>query len=155
MAERVATRTEEDVVRCEVRIDATPETVFQYFTDPEKLCRWMGTEADLDPVPGGALRVNVQGEHVARGAFVEVDPPRRVVFTWGWEGEGQPVPPGASTVEVTLTPEGEGTLVVLVHRDLPSDEMRTAHAEGWTHYVERLAVAAAGADPGPDPWGVS
>jgi len=84
---------------------------------------------------------------------VEVIPYRRVVFTWGWEGgkEGSsPVPPGSSTVEITLTPDGDGTIVRLVHRDLPEGE-RDKHAQGWELYLDRLAVVASGRDPGPDP----
>ena len=89
--------------------------------------------------------------NVARGEFVSVEPPTRVVFTWGWEGEGNPIPPGASTVEVTLTPDGDGTVLRLVHRDLPL-EAQGAHADGWDHFLPRLVEAAAGRDPGRDPW---
>jgi uncharacterized protein YndB with AHSA1/START domain len=95
-------------------------------------------------------RVDVTGEHVARGEYLELDPPHRVVFTWGWEG-GDAVPPGSSTVEITLTEQAGGTLVRLEHRDLPEAE-RASHGHGWDHYLERLVVAAAGGDTGPDPW---
>jgi uncharacterized protein YndB with AHSA1/START domain len=136
----------------EVRIEASPETVFPFFTDPEKMVRWKGVEAELRPEPGGAYRVDVDGgRHVVRGEYVEVDPPRRVVFTWGWESEETLVPPGTSTVEVELVPEGDATLVRLVHRDLPSGA-QGPHSEGWDHYLQRLAVAAPGGDPGADPW---
>ena len=77
----------------EVHIDAEPETVFAFFTDPDKMIQWKGRRAELDPRPGGVYRVDVTGEHVARGEYVELDPPHRVVFTWGWEG-GDAVPPG-------------------------------------------------------------
>ena len=136
-------------VTSEIVIGAPPDTVFPYFTDPERMVRWMGTEADMDARPGGAFRILVAGRYAAGGEFVEVDPPNRVVFTWGWEGEGNAVPPGSSTVEVTLTPQDEGTRVVLVHRDLPEDS-RAPHAHGWEHYVQRLAIAASGGDAGPD-----
>lgn len=132
----------------EVRIDASPETVFDFFTDPEKMSRWKGSSATLDPRPGGVYRV-VIGPYAAVGQYVEVDPPNRVVFTWGWEG-GQPIPEGSSTVEVTLTPDGEGTVVRLVHRDLPAGATE-AHAHGWDQYMPRLAIVAAGGDAGPDP----
>jgi uncharacterized protein YndB with AHSA1/START domain len=115
------------------------------------MIQWMGRRAELDPRPGGAYRIDVAGEHVARGEYVELDLPHRVVFTWGWEG-GDAVPPGASTVEITLTPQDGGTLVRLEHRDLPTQESREAHGHGWDHYLERLVVAAAGGDAGPDPW---
>jgi uncharacterized protein YndB with AHSA1/START domain len=135
----------------EIRVRARPETVFRFFVEPAMMTRWMGSEAEVDPRPGGIYRVAVNGERVARGEYVEVSPPNRVSFTWGWEGGDSPVPPGSSTVEVTLTPDGEETVVRLVHRDLPSAASAEAHAVGWNHYLPRLEVAAAGGDPGPDP----
>ena len=145
------TSTEAGVVVREIRIEATPETIFPFFTDPEKMLRWMGVSADLDPRPGGLYHCDVNGNDVARGEYVSIEPPHRIVFTWGWEGDGHPVPPGSSTVEVTLTPDGEGTLVRLTHSDLP-EPTQGQHAEGWEHYLARLAVAAAGGDAGRDPW---
>jgi uncharacterized protein YndB with AHSA1/START domain len=138
------------VVEREIRIDALPETVFAFLTDPEKVVRWMGTEATLDPRPGGIYRVNVTGRSVVRGEIVEVVHPERLIFTWGWEGEVFPVTPGSSTVEISVVPDGDGTVVHLTHRDLPGD-MRPFHGAGWQHALGRLAVAAAGGDPGPDP----
>ena len=144
--------TEEDAgaapVVCEVRIAASPETVFRFFTDPERIVRWKGEEATLQPSAGGVYRVKM-GETIVLGEFVEVDPPRRVVFTWGWEAESAPLGPGASTVEVQLTPVENETVVTLTHRDLP-DELRAPHEQGWDHYLARLGVAATGGDPGPD-----
>jgi uncharacterized protein YndB with AHSA1/START domain len=133
----------------EIRIDARPETVFEFFTDPEKMTKWKGRSATLEPHPGGTYLVAINDLAVARGEYVEVDPPRRVVFTWGWEGTN-PVPPGSSTVEVELTPEGDGTLLRLTHRDLPEEEVEE-HTHGWDHFLSRLATAASGGDPGPDP----
>jgi uncharacterized protein YndB with AHSA1/START domain len=141
-------RTESGVVEQEVWIAARPETVFAYFVDPVRMVRWMGDEATLEPRPGGTYRV-VNGAHVARGEYVEVVPHSRIVFTWGWEGAGHPLPPGASTVEVTLAPQGDGTLLRLRHSGL-SAEMQGAHTQGWQKYLGRLVVAAAGGDPGPD-----
>ena len=135
----------------EVRIAASPATIFPFFTDPQKMTRWKGTSADLDPTAGGRYSVDVRPGGVAVGEYIEIDPPRRVVFTWGWEGDPN-VPPGSSTVEITLTPDGEGTLVTLVHSRLPSSESGAAHADGWEHFLPRLAIAAEGGDPGPDPW---
>ena len=139
-----------DVITHEVRIAARPETVFAFFTDPERMTRWKGRTAVLEARPGGIYRVDINGRDVAVGEYVELDPPRRVVFTWGWEGSDK-VPPGSSTVEVTLTPDGEDTILRLVHRDLPAGE-GTSHQEGWNHFLPRLGEAAAGGDPGPDPW---
>jgi uncharacterized protein YndB with AHSA1/START domain len=139
-----------DIVR-EVRIAASPDEVFPYFTDPEKMIVWKAVEATLDPRPGGIFRIDVTGRDAARGEYVEIDPPRRVVFTFGWEAEGSPEPPGSTTVEVTLVPDGEGTLLRLVHSGVP-EEIRHHSTGGWDHYLRRLAVAAEGGDPGPDPW---
>jgi uncharacterized protein YndB with AHSA1/START domain len=72
------------------------------------------------------------------------------VFTWGWEDPGS-VPPGSSTVEVTLEPDGGNTIVRLRHFGLPGGA-EDPHAQGWEHYLGRLVVAAGGGDAGPDPW---
>jgi uncharacterized protein YndB with AHSA1/START domain len=128
----------------ELLVAARPETVFRYFVESERMVRWMGTTADLEPHPGGTFRVDYRGKDVASGTYLEVDPPRRVVFTWGWEMPDDPVPPGASTVEVTLSPtdDGGGTLVRLVHRDLPAEAV-DGHAEGWDFFLPTLANVAA------------
>jgi uncharacterized protein YndB with AHSA1/START domain len=141
-----------NAVALEVRVDASPETVFDFFIEPDKMIQWMGRDAELDPRSGGIFRVDLNGRHIARGEYVELDRPRRVAFTWGWESEDAPVRPGSSTVEVTLTPDGDGTVVRLVHRDLPGEESQAAHRHGWEHYMARLSVAAGGGDPGVDPW---
>jgi uncharacterized protein YndB with AHSA1/START domain len=150
----VAVRQDEAVER-EVLIAARPETVFEFFTDPEKQALWMGRRAELDPRPGGIYRVEVSDPIVGSGEFLEVHAPSRVVFSFGWEGQeaGQGehgVPPGSSRVEVTLAPEGEGTLVRLRHLDLP-EQAREMHGQGWQLYLDRLQIAATGGDPGPDP----
>ena len=136
-------------IECEVRIQATPETIFNYFTDPAKMVQWMGHTATLDPRPGGPYRIEMSEQWIAIGEYVEVDPPNRVVMTWGWE-DGV-VTPGSSTVEVTLTPDGDETIVRLIHRDLPSEDARAAHRGGWEKFLPRLVAVAEGRDPGPDP----
>jgi uncharacterized protein YndB with AHSA1/START domain len=147
-----ATPSETDsVLEYETRVAARPETVFGYFTDPTKMVQWMGTEATLDPRPGGVCRVNPSGHAVMSGEFVEVDPPHRIVFTWGWETELFATPPQSTIVEVSLTPEGEDTVVRLAHRRLRPGAV-AFHRAGWEHYLPRLALIAAGADPGIDQW---
>jgi uncharacterized protein YndB with AHSA1/START domain len=152
----MASATETTTVVREITIDATPETVWQFLVDPEKATRWMGTTATLDPRPGGAYRVEVIPGHTASGSFVELDPPNRLVQTWGWEpdenGEARSVPPGTTTIEIELVPEGAGTLLKFTHRDLPDAANAESHAHGWDHYLARLASAAVGGDPGEDPW---
>jgi len=140
---------ERSAIRREIRVKARPETIFPLLTDPSRMIRWKGALAELDPRAGGIYRVQFNSRDIVRGTYVEVERPRRVVFTWGWEGSGA-VPPGSSTVEITLTPDGDGTIVRLVHRDLP-EEARAKHVQGWDLYIPRLAIAAAGGDPGPDP----
>jgi uncharacterized protein YndB with AHSA1/START domain len=150
----MASSTETAVQRT-IAIDASPETVWQFLIDPEKTTAWWGLTASFDPRPGGAYRIEVIPGHTASGEFVELDEPRRLVYTWGWEaGEDgpNPVPPGSSTVEIELASDGAGTVLNFTHRDLPSTEAADSHSKGWDHYLERLAVAAAGGDPGPDPW---
>lgn len=135
----------------EIRIEASPETVYGYFVEPELMMRWMGQRAELDPRPDGALRIDVDGAHVASGKYLELVPHERIVFTWGWEGPDALTPPGSTTVEVTLAAAGGATVLRLVHRDLPSAELVARHSEGWDHYLARLEIAPTG-DPGPDSW---
>jgi uncharacterized protein YndB with AHSA1/START domain len=130
-----------------VRIDAPPGAVFPYLTDAALLVRWMGDRASLDAVPGGRYAVDVSGVPV-RGEFVTVDPPHRVVFTWGALGNDA-LPPGSTTVEVVLRSDGDGTVVELTHRALPEDQV-PQHGLGWGHYLPRLAAAAGGGEPGAD-----
>ena len=140
-------------VRCEIAIAASPKTVWSFLVDPDKALRWMGSWANLDPHPGGHYRVEVNPGRVASGEFLEVEPPRRLVHTWGWEpGSGSPVPPGSTTVEFELIPDGQGTLLRLTHRSLPDPASAASHGRGWEHSLARLAAVAAGGDPGGDPW---
>jgi uncharacterized protein YndB with AHSA1/START domain len=77
-------------------------------------------------------------------------PDRRLVFTWGWEAPGLGVAPGSTVVEIDLLPDGDATVLRLVHRNLPGPAV-DIHRWRWDHYTGRLAVVAAGGDPGPDP----
>jgi uncharacterized protein YndB with AHSA1/START domain len=135
----------------ETRIAASPETVFQFFTDPARMIQWMGTDATLDPRPGGVCRINPTGRAVMSGEFLEVDPPRRLLFTWGWETELFATPAQSTLVEVSLIPEDQGTLVRLVHRQLRPGAL-AFHRAGWEHYLPRLVTVASGGEPPPDVW---
>lgn len=143
--------SEIDSVVCEIHIAALPETVFAYFTQSDLYARWMGTSAQLDARPGGAYAIDFNPAAHARGTFLEVIPHSRIVFTFGWEGGMNPVPPGSSTVEVTLTATEDGTHVRLVHRGLRQIEPREEHRTGWELYLSRLKAIATGAEVGPDP----
>jgi uncharacterized protein YndB with AHSA1/START domain len=131
-------------------VRTTPERLFPFFTDPAKMLLWIGTEVELDARPGGMLRIVPNRVDVIRGTYLEITPPTRVVFTWGFEGPGQALPAGASVVEIVLRPVEGGTEVRLTHRALP-DGIREAHAAGWTHYLDRIATAALGGVLGADP----
>jgi uncharacterized protein YndB with AHSA1/START domain len=139
------------LVEHEVRVAASPDSVFEYFTDPAKMVQWMGTEATLDPRPGGVCRINPSGQATMLGEYIEVDRPRRIVFTWGWETALFKTPPQSTLVEVSLTRDGEDTVVRLAHRRLKPEAV-ALHRAGWQHYLPRLALAASGGDPGRDPW---
>jgi uncharacterized protein YndB with AHSA1/START domain len=128
-----------------ISIAASPEIVWEFLVDPERAVRWMGTSATIEARPGGEYRCEVLPGHIARGEYVVVEPPRRLVFTWGWEqggGTDSVVRPGSSTIEVELTPDGDGTRLKFVHRDLPSAAAAESHGHGWDHYLGRLAVVA-------------
>ncbi len=116
--------------------------MFEYLTDPTKFVEWMGTGAELDPTKGGAYRLDIDGEHFASGRYLEVDPPHRLVMTWGWEGN-ESVQPGSTTVEITLTQDGDGTLLRLKHSGLPTELERDNHQKGWQMYMGRLAAVLA------------
>ena len=141
--------TTRETIDVERSINAPPEKVYRSLTESELWARWQGVSATIDAAPGGLFRMNMPNGLTARGQFVELTPNRRVVFTWGWV-DHPGVPPGSSTVEIDLVPEGDGTLVRLTHHGLPPDEI-PIHVLGWNHYVPRLAAVSEGADPGPDP----
>ena len=153
-------------VEITMHIPASPEDVFPYFTDPARYVQWMGSEATLEPVPGGVYRVHMPDGFAAVGEFLQVTQPHRVVFTWGFaddeaaqrtkhqQGEttsGSAMPPGSTRVTVTLEDEDGGTRLVLRHENLPNPDLRQGHDIAWNTYLPRLAVRAAGGDPGADP----
>jgi uncharacterized protein (TIGR03086 family) len=127
-----------------------PDDAFALVTEPERLRRWQTVSAVVDLRAGGAYRWTVTPGHVAAGTYREVEPGRRIVFGWGWEGSDD-LPPDASTVTVTVEPADGGSLVTLVHEGL-TGEQAASHAEGWNHYVERLERLAIKGDAGPDEW---
>lgn len=130
------------------------EVVFEFFVAPARLVRWIGIGAQLEPVPGGRFRFEVAPGQYCEGHYLEVDPPARVVFTWGWTEPWWGLPPRASLVEVDLTEtdQGEGTRLRLVHHRLPG-ELQALHDEGWVSFLRRLAAVVSGAEPGPYPLG--
>lgn len=136
----------------EILIDASPATIFEFLTVPARHVEWEGSDATLDPRPGGIYQVLFAGAHQAAGEFLEVVPNEKVVFSFGWDEPNHPIPAGSTQVEISLLPEGDKTRVRLVHRGLPADAV-SDHGRGWDHYLGRLAVVAPGgrveADTGP------
>jgi uncharacterized protein YndB with AHSA1/START domain len=128
----------------EVLVKADPSTIFALLIEPG-LQSWLGTDADFDARPGGLYKINVAGEHPALGEFVEVTPNEKVVFTFGWNEPGHPIPAGSTKVAITLIPDGDETLVRLVHSGLPEDAI-SDHERGWQELLDRLATVAVGGE---------
>jgi uncharacterized protein YndB with AHSA1/START domain len=141
------------MVRRETYIAAPAATVFAFLTDPEKIVSWMGVEAKTETHPGGLylLKGVSSRRRVARGAFREVVPVHRLAYSFGWEGDEE-VPPESSLIEVDLIDRDGGTLLRMTQSGLPNEAQCAGHDKGWAHYLGRLAVAAAGRDPGIDSW---
>jgi uncharacterized protein (TIGR03086 family) len=133
-----------------VLVPLSADETFALITQPDRLRRWQVVTARVDLRAGGDYRWTIIPGHSVAGTLTEVEPGRRVVFTWGWEGSAD-LPPGASTVIITLEPASGGTMVHLVHEGL-SGEQEASHAAGWTHYLDRLVTAATAGDAGPDEW---
>jgi uncharacterized protein YndB with AHSA1/START domain len=130
-------------LRIERTLPASIEAVFAAWTSPESMARWLSpwghAEVECEPRVAGRLRVvmvegDVRIEHT--GEYVEFDPPRRLSFTLQSPYTGS----GPSLVTVTLSPDGDGTRLELVHEQLPTDQV-TPHEGGWGTILDRLAVA--------------
>ena len=142
---------EASVIRREIYIEAAPDTVFAFFIDSDKMTRWMGVSATLEPKEAGLFLVDVTNGNVAKGEYREVLPNYRIDYSWGWDAADSGVPPGSSLVEIDLEPKAPGTMLKLTHSGLPEPAI-PPHAEGWDHYCERLKTVASGGDAGTDPW---
>jgi uncharacterized protein YndB with AHSA1/START domain len=139
-----------DVV-VEVEIRASAAAVWGLLVDPDQLVRWLGVSAALEPRPDGRFRFELFPGQFCSGRYLEVEPERRVVFTWGWEDPAIPVPPGSTTVAIDLRAAGpDHTLLRLTHSGL-AEAMRPLHADGWRRYTARLVAVAEGREPPADP----
>lgn len=126
------------VLERSVFIAARRETVFRFFTDSSRFAAWWGEGSRIDARQGGAVHIRYPNGVVASGEVVELEPDRRIAFTYGYEGEGQPIAPGGSRVTITLDSEARGTRLVLRH-ELGTAAARDAHVQGWRY---QLAVFA-------------
>jgi uncharacterized protein YndB with AHSA1/START domain len=125
-----------------LRIEASRETVWRYWTDPERMCTWWAESADLDARPGGRCIADLGGGAIMRGEYLEVVPYERIVFTFGWDPhpDAPAVPPGSSRVQVTFIDDAGDTIMTLRHTDIPPDELGR-HDDGWTHFLGRFLEA--------------
>jgi uncharacterized protein YndB with AHSA1/START domain len=139
----------ENPIVVERRVNVPPEQVWPYLTDGALWRRWQGAYVTIEPRRGGAFTMRTGDGREAAGRVIDVQAGKRLAFTWGWTDQPDTLPPGSTTVQIELLPDGDGTLIRLTHRDLPS-AAAPLHEAGWQHYVGRLAVAARGSDPGPD-----
>jgi len=126
-----------------VLIRARRETVFRYFTDSERWAAWWGAGSTIDPRPGGKLQIRYPNAVEAGGEVVEIDAPRRIVFTMGY-ASGQPIPPGASTVTIALEVDPAGTRLTL-HHAFADAAVRDHHVQGWRYQLSVFANVVADA----------
>jgi uncharacterized protein YndB with AHSA1/START domain len=133
-----------DEVRLEIQIDASPETVFAFLTEPARMKAWFADVVDADSRPGGIFRATGPLGASIEGTYLEIVPSRKVVFTWGgMEG----LAPGASTVEFHVEPHGAGTLLRLRHHGLPKAKIEP-HRHSWSDFaLPKLKDAAEGRPP--------
>lgn len=124
-----------------VAIQATPETVFRYFTDSARWASWWGAGSTIDARPGGRLYIRYPNGTEASGEVLEVEAPRRIVFTFGY-ASGKPMAAGSSRVTIRLEAEGAGTRLHLVH-ELETEEARDAHVQGWRFQLSVFANVVA------------
>ncbi|HWC65900.1 MAG TPA: SRPBCC domain-containing protein [Thermoanaerobaculia bacterium] len=137
-----------------IEIRAPRDTVFRYFTDSARFAAWWGEGSAIDPRPGGKVRIRYPNGVVASGEVVEIEPPLRIVFTYGYEGEGKPIPPGGSRVTIRLDPVEDGTAVALRHEsaDAPAS-VGAEHVQGWRYQMAVFAnVVSREAHAGAASW---
>jgi len=128
-------------------IRATPEQVYEAFVKPDLLARWqcprgMTSEVTADVRVGGSYRIDMRARdgshHVAIGRYVALESPRRVSYTWAWEGGG-PIPEGLHTlVEVDLVGRDGGTELHMRHSGFNAAAARDGHAQGWASVLNKL-----------------
>ena len=124
-----------------ISINAPPETVFRFFTDPERWAKWWGKGSTVEPKPGGDIYIHHPGGIESRGNVVSIDEPKQFVFTYGFVG-GNPIPPGSSLVTISLEPMSGATRLTLRH-ELPDEKVRDEHQQGWRFQLSLFANVVA------------
>ncbi|TCL72161.1 SRPBCC domain-containing protein [Rhizobium sp. BK251] len=138
-------------------IDAPRELVFSLWTEPEHLLKWWGPHdcsapsVSVDLQEGGAWRNCILApdgkEYWSHGRYIEIEPPRRLVFTFAWENEaGEPEHEMLATVE--LEDKNGRTLLTFRKRELPDDKELKLQAGGWAEALDKVAAYAAAAAKG-------
>ncbi|MET9310879.1 SRPBCC domain-containing protein [Kribbella sp. NPDC003505] len=135
-----------DSVEREVYVEARPEVVWAAVTQPETFARWYafgGAEIDLRPGGRLVLRWDEHGEF--RGFVEKVEPGRRFGYRYAVEPGVEPVPGNANLVEFTLTPEGDGTRLLVVESGF--DRLDDQHdpeqsAQAWGNALAALTELA-------------
>lgn len=138
-----------------VVIQAKPEIVFRFFTDSERWAAWWGAGSAIEARPGGRLFIRHPDGTEASGEVVEVAPPERIVFTYGFLG-GKPIPPGSSLVTIRLESIGTATRLQLSH-EFAGEAVRDEHVQGWRYQLSVFGNVVAnelhaGADAAVDDW---
>jgi uncharacterized protein YndB with AHSA1/START domain len=124
-----------------VTIQAAPETVFRFFQESPRWARWWGAGSTIDPRPGGKVYIRHPNGIETVGEVLELDPPERIVFTYGY-ASGNPIPPGASRVTIHLSPVPAGTRLELLH-EFDDASIRDQHIQGWRFQLSLFGNAVA------------
>jgi uncharacterized protein YndB with AHSA1/START domain len=125
-----------------VVVRARRADVFRYFTDSARFSAWWGAGSSIGPRAGGAISIRYPNGVMASGNVVEIVPPERIVFSYGYEDPQKPIAPGGSRVTVTLDEIAEGTRLSVRH-DLDGAAARDEHGPGWRFQLSLLANAVA------------
>jgi uncharacterized protein YndB with AHSA1/START domain len=133
----------------EVHINARRDVVFAFLCDSQRFAAWWGHGSTIDPRPGGAVHIAYPNGLTADGQVVAVEPGRHLAFTFGYDREDTPLPPGGSLVEIDLEAAPGGTLVRLTHH-LPTAQSRDQHDPGWRYQLGLFAAAVSAQQCRPD-----
>ena len=139
------------IVRIEDRYDTDIDDLWSALTDPARLARWHGqVEGDLRP--GGEFRLYLEADDLeATGRVEACEPPRRLLVTTRETDEsylrGKGVPPFDESLEATLTPDGDQTILVIEVKGMPLDKI-AFYGAGWQIHAENLAAYLSGRERG-------